>query len=264
MRIKNIRLKLGMTTEKFAQAFQEQPPSKGTISKWENGHYLPNNERLKRIAELGNTSVDELLYGDQKNIAFNVFKETEKEVLSNYPFLNNEKFNSFFEKIDEFREKVYLDIKKLGITDIGTIETFYKYSLGRGLPFNDSPTEFNIKANLLQEAGYSITLQQWSKESIEFLEIVSEEKANNELNSIVLNITNLIKIYEHDQDILKILSKLLATLVKYSEFDYMDLKISNKQSKEDIIQDLYKAIEKDYQITNELKTKQLDKLIKEI
>lgn len=80
MRIKNIRLKLGMTTEKFAQAFQEQPPSKGTISKWENGHYLPNNERLKRIAELGETTVDFILYGSLDGYARNLINELEKEL----------------------------------------------------------------------------------------------------------------------------------------------------------------------------------------
>lgn len=62
-RIKNIRLQQGMTTEKFAKIFHERSPSKGTISKWENGHYLPNNDRLKRIAEVGETTVDYLLNG---------------------------------------------------------------------------------------------------------------------------------------------------------------------------------------------------------
>lgn len=61
LRIKLIRQNLGLSTEKFANQFHEQPPSKGTISKWENGHYLPNNERLKKIANLGNTTVEELL-----------------------------------------------------------------------------------------------------------------------------------------------------------------------------------------------------------
>lgn len=61
-RIKSIRLNLGLSTEKFATLFNP-PASKGTVSKWENGRYLPNNTRLKKIAELGNISVDELLYG---------------------------------------------------------------------------------------------------------------------------------------------------------------------------------------------------------
>lgn len=70
-RIKNIRLQQGMTTEKFANIFHEQSPSKGTISKWENGHYLPNNERLKRIAEVGETTVDYLLNGSIEDAILN-------------------------------------------------------------------------------------------------------------------------------------------------------------------------------------------------
>lgn len=61
-RIKSIRLKRGETAEVFAKHFTP-PASKGTISKWENGRYLPNNLRLKKIAELGNVTVDGLLYG---------------------------------------------------------------------------------------------------------------------------------------------------------------------------------------------------------
>lgn len=79
-RIKNIRLKLGMTTEKFAQIFNDQPPSKGTISKWENGHYLPNNERLKRIAEIGETTVDYLLYGSLDEYARNLLNGLKEEL----------------------------------------------------------------------------------------------------------------------------------------------------------------------------------------
>ena len=65
-RIRSIRKENGMTTDKLGKIFDPQA-SKGTVSKWENGHYLPNNERLVRIAELGKISVDELLYGSPKN-----------------------------------------------------------------------------------------------------------------------------------------------------------------------------------------------------
>lgn len=61
-RIKDIRVSRGETSAEFAEHF-EPKASKGTVSKWENGHYLPNNKRIKRIAELGNITVEELLYG---------------------------------------------------------------------------------------------------------------------------------------------------------------------------------------------------------
>lgn len=61
-RIRNIRLKRKETTEDFAKHF-DPPASKGTISKWENGKYMPNAQRLQTIADLGNIDINELLYG---------------------------------------------------------------------------------------------------------------------------------------------------------------------------------------------------------
>lgn len=55
-----IRKELGLNMEEFGKLF-DPPVTKGTISKWENGKYLPNNERLKKIAELGKISVSQLL-----------------------------------------------------------------------------------------------------------------------------------------------------------------------------------------------------------
>lgn len=57
-RIKSIRLRNGMNLEDFGNLFWV---SKSNVSKWENGRQLPNKLRLKKIAELGNITVDELL-----------------------------------------------------------------------------------------------------------------------------------------------------------------------------------------------------------
>ena len=62
-RIKNIRLSLGMTMEEFANEIDNKSKS-GTVSNWETGKNLPNAKRLKKIAELGDTTVQELLKED--------------------------------------------------------------------------------------------------------------------------------------------------------------------------------------------------------
>lgn len=66
-RIKDIRLKLGMNMTTFGKAIDDYNPNgktkSGTVSNWETGKNLPNNERLKKIAELGNVSVLYLLEG---------------------------------------------------------------------------------------------------------------------------------------------------------------------------------------------------------
>ena len=64
-RIKEVRLKLGETAEKFGEHFNP-PANRGLVSGWENGRYLPAPDRLKIIAELGGVTVQELLRGDKR------------------------------------------------------------------------------------------------------------------------------------------------------------------------------------------------------
>ncbi len=63
-RIKNIRLSLGLSMEEFGKLF-DVAALKSNVSGWELGKHLPNANRLKKIAELGNTTIDELL-GERK------------------------------------------------------------------------------------------------------------------------------------------------------------------------------------------------------
>ena len=56
--IKSIRLELGETLEEFGERFNT---SKVTVFNWEKGRNLPNKSNLKKIAEIGETSVSELL-----------------------------------------------------------------------------------------------------------------------------------------------------------------------------------------------------------
>ena len=69
LRIKNIRETRGVNQKEFAKLINATVPA---VSNWENGRSLPNNERLKRIAELGGIAVNELLYGSPKEFAYNV------------------------------------------------------------------------------------------------------------------------------------------------------------------------------------------------
>jgi len=61
-RIREIRKKLGLSMEEFANRIDGKAKS-GTVSNWETGKNLPNNNRLKRIGELGNVSTLYLLEG---------------------------------------------------------------------------------------------------------------------------------------------------------------------------------------------------------
>lgn len=64
-RIYMIRKSLGDTMKEFGNRIGNPPASDSIVSRWEKGKSLPNNERLKKIAELGKTSVEYLLTGKE-------------------------------------------------------------------------------------------------------------------------------------------------------------------------------------------------------
>ena len=64
-RIRIIRKEKGMTMEEFGKLVGDA--KKSAVGNWERGDNFPNNERLKRIAEIGDITVNELLNGSVKN-----------------------------------------------------------------------------------------------------------------------------------------------------------------------------------------------------
>ncbi|MDU6765772.1 MAG: helix-turn-helix transcriptional regulator [Gemella haemolysans] len=73
-RIKNIRIKNGHTLKSFGELFGAR---KTNVQKWEIGFTLPNKRRLGLISEYGNITVNELLYGFDKDIQ-RIYVETLK------------------------------------------------------------------------------------------------------------------------------------------------------------------------------------------
>ena len=66
-RIKSIRLEKAMNLREFG--FYIDKASDSIVSRWEKGKSLPNAKRLKLIANAGGISVDELLYGKEKEVS---------------------------------------------------------------------------------------------------------------------------------------------------------------------------------------------------
>lgn len=75
LRIKKIRLEKGYTLEEFGKLFNA---NKALVSKWTSGSSLPNKERLKGIAKLGDMTVNELLYGDVQEFVRENYNENRK------------------------------------------------------------------------------------------------------------------------------------------------------------------------------------------
>lgn len=64
-RIRSIRNSLNLSMEKFGQLIGDLPRS--TVNNWERGMNLPKKETRERIAEVGHTTDEYLLYGDDEN-----------------------------------------------------------------------------------------------------------------------------------------------------------------------------------------------------
>lgn len=64
-RIRSLRQEKGLTTKDFGKFISGASDS--LVSRWERGVNLPNNARLKMIAQFGEISVNELLYGKEEN-----------------------------------------------------------------------------------------------------------------------------------------------------------------------------------------------------
>lgn len=73
LRIKTIRKQKGLTMKEFGKLIEDAAQS--LVTRWENGTSIPNNERIKKIAEIGNVSVSYLLYG---TYTFNDLSDEEK------------------------------------------------------------------------------------------------------------------------------------------------------------------------------------------
>lgn len=75
-RIFTIRKSLGLTMKEFGERLGKPIASDSIVSRWEKGKSLPNNERLKKIAELGETTVEYLLNGREvRDLAGNIMPE---------------------------------------------------------------------------------------------------------------------------------------------------------------------------------------------
>lgn len=68
-KIKAIRLEREETLEVFGKKF-EPIANRGLVSRWENNFIVPNPDRIKKIAELGNLTVEELLKDDNPLASF--------------------------------------------------------------------------------------------------------------------------------------------------------------------------------------------------
>lgn len=184
LRIKSIRQNLGMTLEEFGKLLNA---GKSNVRKWEIGASLPNPERIKNIAKLGNMTVDELLYGS--------FKENIVSLLIMFEVMlkNNKSVPT------ELHDSIIKSVKNRYIDSNGNlIEDWYYYDSLEDLikSFNDYAfriIEMAKKGTLKEETNLSSFITNIENAFSDFLDyyILSSINENSETTNTSKDVFNL-------------------------------------------------------------------------
>lgn len=162
-RIRVIRNELGLTMKEFGKRFNP-PASDSIVSRWERGVSSPNNERLERIAELGNISMFYLTTG--KKALADLTDDEKKEAVQGVQ-----------ESLKKHKEKMQFDFKgdieELLNSELSYVETTYLSNMLNFLKYSD-PQDINglssIVSGLLRYNQYKEAEDADKEELHQFLE----------------------------------------------------------------------------------------------
>lgn len=205
LRIKSIRETRGVNQKEFAKLINATVPA---VSNWENGRSLPNNERLKKIAEIGNLSINELLYGSIENFRYTLINKLYEESVINggleerspktFEYIGGEKFvNEVYEKVTELN---------LGYEDTENIKKQFDNMYSRKLMAysNILSKDTNVKnhvTNLINEDEFheqgNPIHESALKDTITCFEDCDSDIDDSDLAAIYLNNINY---YENETD----------------------------------------------------------------
>lgn len=201
-RIKEIRIKLNYDQKRFAQ---EIGATVSALSNWENGRNKPNMEKLSKIANLGNTTVEDLISNSKKEYALEYALKSLKKILYQEPQIDIDVEHSDFVykyggEILSIIEKD-IELLKLTIYSNKDIENFVDEIIANNVydtPKNTRGLLFDIKSTLSKEVR---KISEYSGETNNFsfylnisddLDSKITTEAKNILNNAIEEIETLI------------------------------------------------------------------------
>lgn len=197
VRIANIRDRHNKTLEEFGNMIDGA--TKSNVSKWEKGDVLPNRRRLKRIAEIGETSVGELLYGDFQLFCFDLFKEVDDELIETYAELRGSDAFSPDRRYD-FHLQLYKLIKERNASyeDMENIKKIYRAAFISEYKLETRTTlnEFDILfMQIHSDIERILTLLKKTKSEFEDTDEYNKRKERN-----LISLTSLIEYLKKEVD----------------------------------------------------------------
>lgn len=174
IRIREIRKENNLTYKKFGALISNA--ASGTVSNWESGIYVPNRKRLEQIANLGNTTIDYLIWGDVnihiENILLDLSKKCE---------INLIRFKDELISIVKLSNVPYGDISKLIqiLLEIDPLlfNVFKEHNIFTELNINEKDfINRNLNTEYMYEKYYKQMLVKIFKDEITFENILESEK----------------------------------------------------------------------------------------
>ena len=139
LRISNIRKEKGLTLEEFGNLVGNA--GKSIVSRWEHGISVPNNARLKKISELGNVPLEELIYGDMSTF---LLLNLQKLIPVDYRFMIKDfTVDSLVNIADKIKQA------KISILEIEKIKLILEEEIP--LIISQSEENFNKKLNFISQ-----------------------------------------------------------------------------------------------------------------
>lgn len=153
-RINKIRLEMGMTLEEFGKLFSA---TKSNVSKWCRGDTLPNPERMKQIAKVGDMTVSELMDTNTQIVTIDETFDDDsisKIILNTFPGedINMQAYNDLINTLNDIGDLI-----------LPVVEIIQIYQTNCG----DTPLKIKDKKTLIQ--SYERYL-----EAVEMFKSVSE------------------------------------------------------------------------------------------
>ena len=236
-RIKQIRLSYGWTLKKFSNELstlisENKLIAEGVISRWESGVSLPNPERLKAIATIGNITVEQLLWSyldkdefikrmrnrddDLRGLVFDklvIFLNELKYSELNYVLRESEKINKIVSLIiksetDDKEEKL-----KEFVNDLVDNLMSKTYILYWDFVYELCFSEDDIKREVYVSGMLFDFLMEYLQTDERYtlpLILFTLEEAKKDINSLIENISNDSKQPMYKDDLLKRIDDLIA------------------------------------------------------
>jgi transcriptional regulator with XRE-family HTH domain len=173
-RIKLIRNELGLTMKEFGEKF-DPPASDSIVSRWERGISSPNNERLKRIAELGNISMLYLTTGKKaiRDLSDNEKREFVKDMRDSL-----KKSNQLAE------ESLKKELEHIQSSELDLVETTYLINALSFLKYSDKDDVITL-ASIIRMLNSSVEVNEDDS--------VTKEEINNFINGELKDIEKFLK-----------------------------------------------------------------------